>query len=102
MLRELSSKDATFLEQCSRAPENRGHKRRYIARTVEELYPGRPDRYREHEQLPGGWVLCKNINNQTKGRLLSLAARVAGLEMGTDLVVPALVDKVDAQDGPEP
>jgi hypothetical protein len=41
VLRQLAKSDASFLERCSQHPDAQGRKRRYIARTPEELYPDR-------------------------------------------------------------
>jgi len=43
VLPELAKTDPLFLERCSQHPDVQGRKRRYIARTSEELYPDRED-----------------------------------------------------------
>ena len=43
VLRELATRDSTFLERCSRHRAFQGRKRRHIAQSLEEIYPGRPD-----------------------------------------------------------
>jgi len=55
VLRELAKTDPSFLERCSQHPDTQGRKRRYIARTAEELYPDRDDLRDMRESLPGGW-----------------------------------------------
>jgi hypothetical protein len=87
VLRELAKTDASFLERCSQHPGNQGRKRRYIARTVEELYPDRPDLRDFHEVLPGGWRVATNLNNVLKKTIIKLAAEVAGLSFGKDVAV---------------
>lgn len=87
VLTELAKADATFLERCANHPEIRGRKRQYIARTPAELYPDRPDLHEFNEPLPGGWFLATNLNNGFKMRVLRIAAEVAGLRFGTDLVI---------------
>ena len=57
VLRVLANSDPSFLEHCAQHPDARGHKRRYIARTPEELHPSRADQRRHHEKLPGGWLV---------------------------------------------
>jgi hypothetical protein len=84
ILRELAKEDPSFLERCSGRSEVRGRKRRYIARSVEELYPGRPDLYKHHKVLPGGWVVGTNLNNVLKQEIFQLAKDVAGLS-GRDI-----------------
>lgn len=86
-LTELAKLDPTFLERCSQHPDARGRKRRYVARSAEELYPDRPDLREYQEALPGGWLVATNLNNVLKKNIIRLAAEVAGLSFGTDLVV---------------
>jgi predicted type IV restriction endonuclease len=86
-LTELANRDPTFLDRCAQHPNNSGRKRRYIARTVEALYPGRPDLYEASAKLPGGWFIGTNMNNVLKMSVMKLAAEVAGLSFGEDLAV---------------
>jgi predicted type IV restriction endonuclease len=86
VLRELASADASLLERCSQHPDARGRKRRYIARTAEELYPDRPDLRDLRENLPGGWLVATNLNNVLKKTIIKVAAEVAGLTVGKDTV----------------
>ena len=87
VLRELAKTDPSFLERCSQHPDAQGRKRRYIARTAEELYPDRPDLRDFHETLPGGWLVSTNLNNVLKKTIIRLAAEVAGLSFDKDVVV---------------
>ena len=87
VLRELAKGDPTFLERCSQHPDAQGRKRHYIARTPEELYPDREDLRVCREPLPGGWFVATNINNILKRTILKLAAEVAGLTFGKDVIV---------------
>jgi hypothetical protein len=87
VLRELAKTDATFLERCSQHPDAQGRKRRYIARTPEELYPDREDLRDMRESLPGGWLVATNLNNVLKKTIIRLAAEVAGLSFGKDVIV---------------
>lgn len=87
VLRELAKRDPSFLERCSRHPDAQGRKRRYIARTPEELYPDREDLRDMREQLPGGWLVATNLNNVLKKVIIKLAAEVAGLTFGKDVIV---------------
>lgn len=86
-LREFAKKDPTFLQRCSQHPYCSGRKRRYIARTAEELYPGRPDLRDMHERLPGGWLVATNLNNQLKKAIIRGATEVAGLTFGIEVSV---------------
>lgn len=87
ILRELANNDPTFLERCSQHPDAQGRKRRYIARTPEELYPDREDLRDMREDLPGGWLVATNLNNVLKKTIIRLAANVANLKFGKDIVV---------------
>lgn len=86
VLRELSKTDASFLDRCSQHPDAQGRKRRYIARTPEELYPDREDLRDMRETLPGGWLVATNLNNVLKKTIIRLATEVAGLSFGKDIV----------------
>jgi len=87
VLRELAKTDPGFLERCSAHPDAQGRKRRYIARTAEELYPDRPDLRDHQESLPGGWLVATNLNNVLKKTIVRLATEVANLSFGKDVVV---------------
>jgi hypothetical protein len=87
VLRELAKSEPTFLERCSQHPDAQGRKRRYIARTAEELYPDREDLRDMREQLPGGWLVATNLNNVLKKTIIRLATEVAGLSFGKDVIV---------------
>jgi len=87
VLRELSKTNSSFLERCAQHPDAQGRKRRYIARTPEELYPDRPDLRDCRESLPGGWLVATNINNVLKKTIIRLATDVAGLRFGNDVIV---------------
>ena len=87
VLRELAQGDPSFLERCSQHADAQGRKRRYIARTPEELYPDREDLRDMREPLPGGWLVATNLNNVLKKTIIKLAAEIAGLTFGRDLIV---------------
>lgn len=74
-------------ERCSQHPDAQGRKRRYLARTPEELYPDREDLRDMRETLPGGWLVATNLNNVLKKTIIRLAAEVAGLKFGKDVAV---------------
>jgi len=70
-----------------RRPSAQGRKRRYIARTAEELYPDRPDLRDNREPFPDGWLVATNLNNVLKKTIIRLAADVAGFWFGKDVVI---------------
>ena len=87
VLSELAKGDSAFLERCSQHPDAQGRKRRYIARTPEELFPDREDLREMNAALPGGWLVNTNLNNVLKKTIIELAAEVAGLKFGSDVIV---------------
>jgi predicted type IV restriction endonuclease len=87
VLRELAKSDSAFLERCSQHQDAQGRKRRYLARNPGELYPDRPDLQEYNEALPGGWFVATNLNKLLKKTIIRLAAEVAGLSFGKDVVV---------------
>lgn len=106
---QITSRGRTLLEDCPARVDNsvlrqfqdfrdfmarsarpkHGRRRRYIARTPGELYPDREDLARDYSpRLSNGWWVSVNYGTrQIKNRILSMAAQVAGLEYGHDLVV---------------
>lgn len=84
----LSALDASFPERMAARPKH-GRKRRYIARERQDLYPDRPDLARDYaHRLSNGWWISTNYGTrQIEGRILPMAAEVAGLDYGTDLIV---------------
>ncbi|MGI9211061.1 MAG: type I restriction endonuclease [Methylococcaceae bacterium] len=77
----LSQRDATFLERFAALPKH-GRTRRYLARSPEELYPGRPDLSREHStKLSSGWWLGINVSRAAIERIIEMACEVARIEI---------------------
>ena len=87
VLSELAKRDPGFLKRCSDQEAFHGRTRHYIARRIEDLYPGRPDLQSEYEKLPGDWFVGTNISNRQKIGLIKAATEVAGLTFGHDVVV---------------
>lgn len=82
----LAERDASFLERFASLPRH-GRKRRYLARTPDELYPGRSDLARENSVRVGsGWYLGTNASRQAINRIIEMACEVAGINFGRDLV----------------
>lgn len=83
----LAQRDATFLDRFAARPKH-GRVRRYLARSPEELYPGRPDLAREHyAKLRSGWYVGTNHSLAAIGRIVEMACEVAGIRYGRDLAV---------------
>lgn len=85
VMEELSKRDNMFLERFDALPKH-GRKRRYIARTKGELYPGRPDLANEHSlHLASGWWLGTNYSKRSIERIIRMACEVAGIDFGKQL-----------------
>lgn len=83
----LSQRDRTFLERFAALPRH-GRTRRYLAKTPEELYPGRPDLSHEHStQLSSGWWLGTNVSRAQIERIIEMACEVAGISYRHELSV---------------
>lgn len=64
----------------------RGRSRNHIARTVQEIYPNRPDLANAAEFAPG-WLVGLNIANREKKRILVAACDALGVSYGTDVFI---------------
>jgi predicted type IV restriction endonuclease len=83
----LSVRDATFLDRFAARPKH-GRTRRYLARTPEELYPGRPDLAREHSaRLKSGWFIGTNVSKAQIERIVEMGCEVAHIRFGKDLII---------------
>lgn len=83
----LADRDATLLERFAARPKH-GRTRRYLARTPEELYPGRPDLAREFfAKLRSGWFLGTNVSHAAIRQIVEMACEVAGRRYGTEVTV---------------
>lgn len=83
----LAQRDPSFLERFAARPKH-GRTRRYLARTAEELYPGRPDLANEHYfRLKSGWHLGTNVSHAQIRRIIEMACEVSRVRFGKDLVV---------------
>jgi predicted type IV restriction endonuclease len=85
----LASQDQTFLESFAARPKH-GRTRRYLARSPDALYPGRPDLAQEHShKLTSGWFVGTNVSHAAIERIIEMACEVARLRFGRDLLVNA-------------
>ncbi len=84
---ELAGRDPSFLERFTSRPKH-GRTRRYLARSPEELYPGRTDLASEHSfKLKSGWYIGTNVSHAQIERIIEMACEVANIRMGRELVV---------------
>ena len=87
ILETLGSRDATFLDRFAALPTH-GRRRRYLARSAEDLYPGRADLARDHSvQLTTGWWVGINLSRAAISRIAEMACDVANLRFGQDLQI---------------
>ncbi|MBI4221698.1 MAG: hypothetical protein HY607_03310 [Planctomycetes bacterium] len=84
VLDDLSKRDASFITRL--ASRRHGRSRRYVARSREELYPGRPDLAEYSKQLSNGWWVGTNYSKSNISQIIQLASEVAGLRFGYDLI----------------
>ena len=63
-----------------------GNSRNHIARSVQEIYPARPDLARAEEFAPG-WLVGLNIANREKIGIVRKACEVFGLRFGKDVQI---------------
>lgn len=64
----------------------RSRKRALIARSPEEINPGRPDLANAYE-LPDGWLVGMHTANREKTKLIRAACDVMGVRFGTDVQI---------------
>ncbi len=83
----LAKRDSTFLERFAARPKH-GRTRRYLARSPDELYPGRPDLAREHSfKLQSGWYIGTNVSHAQIERTIEMACEVSKISFGKELIV---------------
>lgn len=83
----LAKRDATFLERFASRPKH-GRTRRYLARSPEELYPGRPDLAQEHfSKLKSGWYVGTNVSHAQIKKIIEMACEVSSVRFGKELIV---------------
>jgi hypothetical protein len=87
LFEELTKIDPTFPQRFAALPKH-GRKRRYLARTKEELYPGRLDLAEQNShQLTSGWWIGTNYSKRSINVIAQMACEVAGLDMGGDMKI---------------
>jgi hypothetical protein len=84
---ELARPDSTFLERFAALPKH-GTRRRFIARSLDDLYFGRPDMARDHAvQLSSGWWMGTNYSVSQIEKILRMERDVAEVEYGSQLAL---------------
>ena len=83
----LAARDSTFLERFAARPKH-GRTRRYLARSPDELYLGRPDLARAHSfRLQSGWYVGTNVSHAQIERIIEMACEVSKVRFGKELIV---------------
>jgi predicted type IV restriction endonuclease len=83
----LAARDSTFLERFAARPKH-GRTRRYLARSPDELYPGRADLAKEHFfRLQSGWCVGTNVSHAQIERIIEMACEVSKVRFGKELIV---------------
>lgn len=86
ILNRLEGAQPGLLQQASMVKPIRTKKRRYLARSADELY-AKPNLRHHHKELRGGWFLGTNANNDTKRQILKAVVDAAGLKFGEDVQI---------------
>jgi hypothetical protein len=85
---KLIEKDTDFLERFKSIKH--GRKRRYVSDTKEGLYPGNPELAQNpahFHRLSTGDYIGINYRKRSIEEIIKLAAEVAGIQFGVDLVI---------------
>lgn len=87
LFQNLAERDETFLKRFAARPKH-GRKRRYLADDPTSLYPGRPDLVQKAaEEVVPGWWLGTNNSGASMLKIAKMAAEVAGLTFGKDVLL---------------
>ena len=65
----------------------RGRRRRYLGRNQRELFGDNVKYPRSHEQIGRDWIISTDYVRREKKKIIQLAANVAGLEFGKDIII---------------
>ena len=77
-LRKIEKIQPGFLEKLSREKTSRG--RQIVARTPEEIYPGRPQLVTYAQRLNDDWWFDTNISRRGCQRYLDIIGKIAGID----------------------
>ncbi len=84
LLQQLNERDPNFLERFAALPKH-GHKVRFVARSIPELNPARPDLANTAREVAPGWWAYVHLSRENMVRIIQIACEVAGLQYGTDV-----------------
>ena len=84
-LATLQSLDPSFLEQL--ATKIRGASVNHLARSIDQVNPGRPDQRDRVKPISPGWYIGTVISNSQKIDFLKAACDITGLKFEVDLII---------------
>ena len=88
VFKELERRERGFYQRFYNDRRNHGRMRRIIAQGAMRLYDSDNPRYaKAYKQLGGGWVIGTKYNKQTIEKNIRIAAEVARLRFGKDIIV---------------
>lgn len=85
VFRALGERDPGFLDRFANQPQ--GRKRRYLAKSREELFPGHPELEGNSREVGQGYWVGTHSSTDMKARIIARAAKVAGVTLGQELEV---------------
>jgi predicted type IV restriction endonuclease len=86
VFKEFAEREPDFLERFAALPKH-GRKRRYLARTREELYPDSPHLADNAHEIRPGWWIDTHASKAGIETRIKMACEVAGVQYGKDLFV---------------
>ena len=88
VFKELERRHPGFYQRFYNDPRNHGRTRRIIAQDARELYDSDNPLYEKaYKQLGGGWVIATYNSKRIIERNIRIAAEVAGLKFGKDIII---------------
>lgn len=86
VFKELERRKPGFCQRFYNDPRNRRRTSRIIAQDASELY-GSTYRENRHKRIDSNWVISTDYVRQKKKEIIQLAAEVAGLKFGRDIII---------------
>ena len=86
VFKELERREPGFCQRFYNDPRNHGQTRRTIAQNSRELYD-LEHLAKNHERIDDNWVIATNNSNSQKKKIITIAAEVAGLKFGRDIII---------------
>ena len=88
VFKELERREPGFCQRFYNDPRNHGRTRRIIAQDERGLYDSDNPRYaKAYKRLDGDWVIATYNNKKTIEKNIRIAAEVAGLVFGRDIII---------------